>query len=238
MDERAKLQEGARRLGIAVSSDEAGLLLQYRDVLLELAARVNLTAIVDPEEALELHLLDSLTALRVLDLPEGSAVIDVGSGGGLPGVPLSILRPRWHVVLLDSAGRRVKAALKAVDLAGTPPVEGVHGRAEDVGRDAGRREQFDAAVSRALAPMATLLEYCIPFVKVGGQFLAMKGPGAPGEIAAAKNALKELGCQVEHVDSFTLPFSGAQRSLVAVRKNEPTPSRYPRRAGVPQRRPL
>lgn len=238
MNEGERLRRGARRLGIEVDADQAERLLKYRNALLKLAARVNLTAILDPAEALELHLIDSLSALRVLNISEDGSVVDVGSGGGLPGVPLGIMRPGWRMVLIDSSRRRVNASLEAARTAGAGHVEAVHGRAEDLGQDDRWRHTFDGAVSRALAPLPTLLEYCIPFLKVGGRFVAMKGPGADEEIASAHNALAELESEVESVDSFTLPFSGARRSLIVVRKKGPTPPRLPRRAGVPGRRPL
>ncbi len=204
----------------------------------------NLTRITGDEDMAVRHVLDSLTLLPYLDKQAGlldssrrPQLIDVGSGAGFPGVPLKLLRSGWSVVLMDALAKRVGFLKDVVDTMGLEAVEPWHGRAEDAGRDPDKRERFDAAVARAVAPLAVLAEYCLPLVRVGGVFLAMKA-SLDDEWPAAKRAITLLGGHMEQLDVFVLPGTEIHRSVCVIRKKKPTPQAYPRRPGLPAKRPL
>lgn len=237
-DLEARLLEGAARLGVAVTQGQARQLLAYQELLLAAAGRLNLTAVHDAAEALEKHILDSISLFRVLDGRDEADVIDVGSGGGLPGIPVKIMRPRWHVCLLDSSAKKVQVMAGMCAALQLQGIQALHGRAEELARRESFRDSMDVAVARAVAPMAVLLELCLPFVRPGGVMVAMKGPAVEEELPTARRALSLLAGEVAARDSFRLPFSGARRELVVIRKIGPTDQKYPRRPGVPSRRPL
>lgn len=207
--------------------------------------RVNLTAITGEREMVVKHVLDSATVLGAVELRPGQRLLDVGSGAGFPGVVLKILCPEVAVDLLESLGKRcrflehVRAKLVALGLRGAEDgLRVLQGRAEDWGRRPGHREGYDVVVARAVATMRVLAEYCLPFVRVGGLFVAMKGPGVEEELGAAGRALGVLGGEVDRVVEVELPEGAGRRNLVVVRKVAPVPEAYPRKAGVPERRPL
>jgi len=235
-DRAARLQAGAGALGVRLDAGGAARLVAYLDLLYQANRTLNLTRVA-PDAALELHGVDSLAGLRVLADPE-LLVADVGTGGGFPGVALAAARPAWRVTVVDSVQKKVQFVREAVQAAGIANVTAVWGRAEDLGRRPDFRERFDAAVARALAALPVLLELALPLVRPGGRVVAYKGGDVDEEVAASAAALQALGGAVEAVDRFRLPWSGAPRSLVVVRKTGSTPSRYPRRAGIPHRRPL
>lgn len=235
-DRPARLVAGSAAVGVDLDAGDAGRLVAYLDLLYRANRTFNLTR-VEPGAALELHGVDSLAGLRVLK-DASLHVVDVGTGAGFPGVALAAARPGWRVTVVDSARKKVQFVREAAQAAGIPNVFAVWGRAEDVGRSPAYREQFDAAVARAVAALPVLLELAIPLVRHGGRVLAYKGGDVDGEVAAAAPALQALGGVVEMVDRFRLPWSGAARSIVVVRKTAATPSEYPRRAGLPARRPL
>jgi 16S rRNA (guanine527-N7)-methyltransferase len=235
---REILKSGAKELGIYLDELQLDAFDTFTKLLLEWNARFNLTRITDPSEIAVKHFLDSLSLLKFVDVPVGSSVVDIGTGAGLPGVPLKIVRPDLDVTLLDSVRKKltfVQALVSELKLSG---VELVHGRAEDVGRAPAYREQFDFAVSRAVAKLNVLSELCIPFCRVGGSFVAYKGADVEEEIAAAERAISLLGGRIGAVHEFTLPCSDAQRSLIVVEKVRRTPNKYPRKAGTPEREPL
>lgn len=210
---------------------------RYSEILLDWNKRVNLTAIVDPKEVWIKHFFDSLSCLSHLTMPVGR-MVDVGSGAGFPGLVLAIAKPEWHFVLLDSASKRVDFLSYVSGELGLGNVAVRQARAEDAAREAGFREAFDVATARGVAELRVLAEYCLPFVNTGGLFLAMKGPDCDAEIASAGNAMEVMGGRIEGTDRFELPDSGGRRTLILVRKTAATPHQYPRRAGVPERRPL
>lgn len=234
-----RLQDGAALLGIEITVGQATLLLQFMHKLLAANRRLNLTAVTEPDAALELHLLDSLTVLRVTsELQQDIKVIDIGSGAGLPGIPLKISRPSWDFTLLEATAKKVNFMHRATRELGLEKIEAVHGRAEEAGRHWPWRESFDLATARAVAPLPVLLEYCLPFVRPGGVMVAMKGPEPRAEINSAQKALEVLAGSILKVDEFVLPYSGSRRSLIVVEKTGVTPTAYPRRAGRPSKRPL
>lgn len=238
MNPKSLLLESAQALGISLSEVQTDQFMQYLSLLLEWNEKMNLTAITDPVEVVQKHFIDCISVLPHLDLQGGETMIDVGTGAGFPGVPLKIANPALQVTLLDALQKRLTfldTLTQSLDLS---DVTLVHSRAEDGGQNPDLREQFDLCVSRAVANLAVLLEYCLPFVKVGGKLAALKGPDAAQEIEQAQNALQILGGKVTAVIPITIPHTDLQHQLVLVEKIAPTPQRYPRKAGKISKKPL
>lgn len=235
-----KMTTGLQELGIELSDYQMRQFYQYYELLVEWNKVMNLTAITELDDVVVKHFLDSLSFVKAVRNAQelNSSVIDVGTGAGFPGIPLKIAFPELDVTLLDSLNKRVKFMNEVIKKLGLIGICTVHGRAEDFGRDAGYREQFDFAVSRAVANVATLSEYCLPFVKVGGEFLSYKSGKADEELAVGKKAVRLLGGEVEDVVKFQLSGTDAERAIVVIRKRERTGKRYPRKAGVPGKEPL
>lgn len=224
----AHLKELAAEAGFIVDEKKAALFRRYAELLREWNEKMNLTAITEPDEIAVKHFYDSMLLLTVYDIPEGAAVIDVGTGAGFPGVVLKIMRPDIKLTLLDSLNKRLVflgEVLKELGLEATC----LHARAEEAARG-NLRESFDLATARAVAALPVLSEYCLPFVKVGGAFVAMKGPSANEEASAAERAISLLGGKQEGVKEHHLP-GGDVRLFVTVRKISQTPTKYPRPSG-------
>lgn len=200
-----ELRRGAEQYGIALTGEMLGQFERYREMLLEWNTKMNLTAITDRREIEIKHFLDSLLLLRTVEVPQGARLIDVGTGAGFPGVALKIARPDLRLTLLDSLQKRV-GFLREVSGALGQENLCVHGRAEELGRKVDFREQYDLATARAVAALPALCEYCLPFVRVGGFFVALKGPEVEGEVALAQRAIGLLGGRVEAVEQFELPM--------------------------------
>lgn len=211
-------------------------LSRYCTLLLDWNNRMNLTAITEDEAVAVKHFIDSLLPLKLWNLPQGASVIDVGTGAGFPGVVLSLARPDLQMTLLDSLQKRL-TFLDAVCTQLEARAALVHARAEDAGRAPAHRAQYDLAVSRAVANLASLAEYCLPLVKTGGVLLAMKGSSGREECAAAQNAIALCGGKIEQVIDYALP-GGDPRTLVVVRKISQTPAKYPRTAAKISKNPL
>lgn len=222
--------------GFALGEDTLAGFDRYAELLVEWNERINLTAITAPEEICVKHFLDSILLLSKTELPQGAALIDVGTGAGFPAVPCALVRPDLRVTLLDSLQKRI-GFLQELTAALGVSADCVHARAEDGGKDARCRERYDCATARAVAHLRELSEYCLPFVKVGGVFAALKGGDIEQELAEAKPAIRLLGGQVEAVESYTLP-DGSGRSLVKIRKISQTPTKYPRNAAKMKKQPL
>lgn len=233
------LEVGCERLGLFLPRTRLSAMVEYLERVLEANRRVNLTSITDPEAAVELHLLDSLTGLPLLPAGSGTLqVVDIGTGAGFPGVPLALaMADRAFVWLLDAQQRRVRVVEELLRQMRIANARAVHGRAEELGRGAWR-ERWDAAVARAVGPLAVVAEYALPLLRLGGRAVAYRGREGEEEASSAARALALLGGQVGEVRQLELPFSGAQRTLVALDKVAPTPPRFPRRAGIPEKRPL
>ena len=234
---RERLQAGLERLGVAADGVTLDRLARYHALVTEWNARIDLTAVLDPEEMVDRHYLDSAAPLALGLIPQGARVIDVGTGAGLPGIPLCILRPDLRVTLLDAQRKRVtflQAAIEALDL----PAQAVHMRAEDAARDEARREAYDVAVSRAVAATPTLLELTLPFVRVGGRAIAWKGPGLQAELEQARRAAHLLGGALEGVLDAPVPGRDWQHVLLVCAKRQKTARQYPRRAPLPGKNPL
>lgn len=216
--------------------DETALsrLEKYADLLVEWNQKINLTAILDPEGIAVKHFLDCIEIFKYVDIPEGSSVIDIGTGAGFPGVVMKIVRPDIKLTLMDSLNKRV-AFLQELCSALGLEVECIHSRAEDITQD--RREKYDFAVARAVANMRVLCEYCLPYVRVGGSFIAMKGASASEEVAEADRAITTLGGKLQSMDTFNLKESG-ERAVINVKKISQTPAKYPRNPGKISKQPL
>ena len=226
MIDKELLRSEAEKIGIVLNDEALNRFDRYAEILVEWNEKMNLTAITEPKEIVIRHFIDSLTALNALEIPQGASLIDVGTGAGFPALPLKIARPDLKVTLLDSLNKRITFLNAAADAIGVQ-VRAIHGRAEESGRMPQLREKFDVATARAVALLPVISEYCIPFVKVGGAFLAMKGPDRGEEIDSARKAVATLGAKIESVTETSLP-DGSGRTLIVCRKTSPTPAAYPR----------
>ena len=249
---KEELENGCKKLNIILSDRQLFQFFRYYELLLETNKVMNLTAITEEKEVIEKHFVDSLLLVRVLDqMNENSGekksikerfskgtCIDVGTGAGFPGIPLKILFPELSMVLLDSLNKRVGFLNGVISEIGLSGIRAVHGRAEDLGKNREYREQFDFCVSRAVANLSTLSEYCIPFVKTGGFFIPYKSGKSQEEISEAEGAVLHLGGKMEGTVFETLPNSEAERAFVLIKKVSATPKKYPRKAGTPSRDPI
>ena len=232
----ARLQELAQAVGISLSGPQLGKFQRYLELLLVWNEKVNLTAITEPQEVVIKHFLDSLLLLNTVSLKQGAKVIDVGTGAGFPGIPLKIARPDLDLTLLDSLNKRLvflQELLKELELS----AETVHCRAEEGGRKKELRGKFDFVTARAVAPLNLLCEYCLPFLKVGGIFAAMKGPNCSEEIEAAKKAIGILGAEIKEKKELDLP-DGSGRTIIVLKKCKETSDRYPRISAKIAKNPL
>ena len=227
------LKKGLRELGL--DTEKAETLAHFAELMLSKNEVMNLTRITEPDAVAQLHLLDSAALLRFADL-RGKKVVDVGTGAGFPGMPLRILEPDFDLTLLDSLGKRVEWLREACDTLSLRRVECVHARAEEFAAE--KREQFDFALSRAVANLQVLCELCLPLVCVGGRFLAMKSVDSDEEINAAKNAVKTLGGKIAAIEDYTIPTSSVVHRLVIIEKTAPTPKGYPRAFAKIKKSPL
>ena len=239
MDERMKILCGLlEREGIALAADFSENLLAFEERLLETNQVMNLTAITEPEEMIKKHYWDSIFPLSLGCFEEGDRVIDVGCGGGFPSMPLKLAAPSLEMTLMDSLQKRLTFLDGAIEALNLQKIKTLHLRAEDAGKDPLHREQYDKAVSRAVAELSKLCEYCLPLVKVGGALIAYKGATAEEELARAKNAIGQLGGKVEKLHLYTLPEEEDKRAIIIIRKVKPTPKQFPRAPKQIKERPL
>lgn len=240
MDNRfAEMMNGGfEQLGLSLTDRQQEQFYQFYEQLVEWNKVMNLTAITEMDAVVSKHFVDSAALVKCgLDL-NGQRVIDVGTGAGFPGIPLKILFPEMKITLLDSLNKRIHFLEEVCSRLELDQVELIHGRAEDYGRNKQYRGQFDLAVSRAVANLASLSEYCLPFVKIGGSFISYKSEKVEEEMAAAAGAVAKLGGKLEETCSFALLPENARRNLVRIRKAKETPGKYPRKAGLPAKEPL
>lgn len=246
-----QLLEETRAFEISLEKEQAEQFYRYYELLVEWNQVMNLTAITEEQDVVTKHFTDSLSLIKVFrGLGQGSlsaggeesgeslSLIDVGTGAGFPGIPLKIAFPELKVTLLDSLNKRVKFLTEVCGQLGLENINAVHGRAEDFGRNPQYREKYDLCVSRAVANLASLSEYCMPFVRVGGYFVPYKSGEIEEELNLGAKAVKILGGQVECVEKFTLPGAEASRSLIKIRKIQAISKKYPRKAGLPAKEPL
>ena len=225
-------------LGITLTDGQLSQLMQYYEMLLEWNQKMNLTAITVFEDVMKKHFIDSASLIKAYDISKAVSVIDVGTGAGFPGLVLKIIFPDSHVILLDSLNKRIQFLNAVIGALRLKNVEAVHGRAEDYARQGKWREHFDLCVSRAVANLSTLSEYCLPFVKQNGYFIAYKSEKSSDEMEQAGKAISLLGGRLEKKVDFMLPDSDISRVLYVIQKDRKTPVRYPRKAGLPGKEPL
>ena len=250
-----QLQAGARlSLGLCLTAEHLAAFQTYYEELTAWNERFNLTTIVGYRDVQIKHFLDSLTCLLALPQEAGEGTLpdtvplytapsalrclDVGAGAGFPGLPLKIVRPELRLTLLEATGKKTVFLRHMVQKLGLKDVLVIHGRAEDLGHDPAHREQYDVVLARAVAQLATLAEYCLPFCAVGGRFVAQKGAAIEEELASARKAISLLGGEVQQVKAMRIAELEQERHLVSIHKKRPTPPSYPRRAGMPSKRPL
>ena len=229
-------QQGLENLEIKLTEKQIEQFLKYYEMLIEKNKVMNLTAITEYDEVIEKHFLDSISLCQVYDLSKPVKILDMGTGAGFPGVPLKIAFPKVEITLADSLNKRIKFLDEVVAELGLEKVTTVHARAEELARNKEHRENYDLVVSRAVANLSTLGEYCIPFVKMGGNFISYKSGEVDEEVNAAGKAIKILGGEIKDVYKFDL--SDQKRSFVTIEKIKTTPKTYPRKAGTPSKEPL
>ena len=236
--ENRRFDQELEMLGIQLTDVQKEQFDRYYELLIEWNRVMNLTGITEYDEVNLKHFTDSLTIVRIKNMKNVSTLIDVGTGAGFPGIPIKIAFPHIKVTLLDSLNKRIKFLNQVVEELDLKDVVTLHGRAEDYAKKQEYREQFDLCVSRAVANLSTLSEYCLPFVKKEGCFISYKSADSDEEIQQSQNALDILGGKIEKVDKFVLPGSDVGRALVMVEKVKNTPKKYPRKAGMPSKEPL
>ena len=225
-------------LGVTLSDKQIQQFIRYYEMLVEWNEVMNLTAITEYDEVMKKHFVDSLSLIQTFDVTKKVSVIDVGTGAGFPGLALKIAYPNMKVTLLDSLNKRINFLNAVIEELGLTDVETVHGRAEDFAKPGKMREKFDLCVSRAVANLTTLSEYCLPFVKVGGEFISYKSEKITEEMENAKRAISILGGKFDRSKDFNLPDSDIYRNLVVIKKVKETPKKFPRKAGLPSKEPL
>ncbi|MCH5259411.1 MAG: 16S rRNA (guanine(527)-N(7))-methyltransferase RsmG [Lachnospiraceae bacterium] len=228
-------------LHITLSDAQAEQFIQYYEMLIEKNKVMNLTAITDFDEVLMKHFVDSLSLVKAFDLDDAGtevSLIDIGTGAGFPGIPIKIAFPRLKVTLMDSLNKRVDFLNEVIGTLKLDGIDAIHGRAEDFAKPEQLREKYDLCVSRAVANLSVLSEYCLPYVKVGGKFISYKSEKVAEELQEAEHAIDILGGKVEDQIAFTLPDSDIYRNLVVIDKISETPLKYPRKAGTASKKPL
>lgn len=229
------LTTGAHELGIDLTEEQLNQFSAFLVLLQEWNQRMNLTAIIDPTDIVVKHFLNALTLFSAETIEKGARVIDVGTGAGLPGIPLAIARADVSFTLIDALQKRIGFLEHVVRELGLRNVTAVHARAEELGHDTAHREQYDVAMARSVARLPVLAEYCLPFVKVGGRCIAYKAANTQEDASAA---LQTLGGKIRATHEVTIPHSNITHELIVIHKNAATPSNYPRRPGAPKKRPL
>lgn len=230
--------EGFKELNIDFNNDQANKFEIYKKLIQEWNENINLTAITEDNEMAIKHFIDSASCFKSGKLSGEISMIDVGTGAGFPGIPLKIINENIKLTLLDSLNKRINFLQIVAEDLELDGIEFCHGRAEDFGQDSEYREKFDVCVSRAVANLAVLCEYCLPFIKVGGYFIAQKGPKKDEELEVANKAIEILGGEIESVLEVKIPFSDITHSIVLIKKTSETPKQYPRKAGKPTKKPI
>ena len=225
-------------LNISLSEKQLIQFMSYYELLIEWNQIMNLTAITDFDEVMKKHFIDSLSLVKAYDVSKTVSLIDIGTGAGFPGIPLKIAFPDLDVTLLDSLNKRVNFLNNVIDQLGLEKIQAIHGRAEDFAKKGKLREQYDICVSRAVANLSTLSEYCLPYVKIGGYFISYKSEKIEEEKKEAEHAISVLGGKIENQIAFMIPNSDIYRNLFIVRKEKETPAKYPRKAGTAAKEPL
>ena len=231
-----EMSKKSKILGVRFSVEQIEQFYKYMNLLIEWDEKMNLTAITEPKEIILKHFIDSITILKYID--DNSKLVDVGTGAGFPGVPLSIMNPTLKITLVDSLNKRLIFLQEVVKELNLKNIEIVHARAEEFGQNKNYREKFDIATSRAVANLSVLLEYCIPFIKKGGSFISYKSVASDDELAESKNAQNKLCCKLKQNIAFELPDTDIHRNFLIFEKFDKTADKYPRNNGIPRKKPL
>lgn len=238
LEAKELLIKASNELGIKLNEIQINQFLLYKKMLLEWNEKINLTAITDENEIMLKHFVDSMALTTVYNIQENTKIIDVGTGAGFPGIPIKIAYPDVDMTLLDSLNKRITFLAELTEQLKLSNIQLVHSRAEDGGQNKLYREKYDLCASRAVANLAVLSEYCLPFVAVGGSFIALKGPDIEQELSDSKLAIKKLGAEISDVKNIQIPYSDIHHSIVLIRKIRQTPSQYPRKAGKVSKEPI
>ena len=233
-----QFEKDFKELGIQLGDYQIEQFIKYYELLVEWNSFMNLTAITEFDDVFKKHFIDSISLIKAYDVNKKISVIDVGTGAGFPGLALKIAYPQMKITLLDSLNKRIQFLNEVINQLGLKDIDTVHGRAEDFAKPGKLREKYDLCVSRAVANLSTLSEYCLPFVKVGGQFISYKSEKIQEEAEQAKKAIAILGGKYEKQIELYLPDSDIYRNLFVVSKISKTNSKYPRKAGMPSKEPL
>lgn len=233
-----KFEEALKKINISLDSTQINQFLKYYELMIQWNKVMNLTGITEFEEVLEKHFLDSLCLVKAADLKKSCRILDLGTGAGFPGIPLKIAFPDIDIVLMDSLNKRIRFLNEVIEVLNLKKITAIHGRAEEMAKKSEYRETFDFCVSRAVANLSSLSEYCIPFVKKEGFFISYKSGEADNEITQAKHAVYLLGGQITDIIKYQIPGTDMNRSLVKIVKIKNTPKIYPRKAGTPSKNPL
>ena len=231
-----KFRNSMNSIVIELTNSQLNAFETYYDMLIDRNKVMNLTAITEFDEVMDKHFLDSVYLFRSFELKADYKLIDIGTGAGFPGIPLKIVFPELKITLLDSLNKRVGFLNDVIDELNLNDIEAIHGRAEDIARDKTYRASYDIAVSRAVANLSTLSEYCLPFVKIGGKFVSYKSGDCADEVDNAKAAIHLLGGKINKIDEFS--YSNNSRSFIVIDKVMNTSNKYPRKAGLPSKKPL
>lgn len=231
-----KMKEFSEKINVEITDEQIDNFYRYMNALIEWNKKINLTAITNPNDIILKHFIDSITIEK--NIKKDAKVIDVGTGAGFPGMPLSIIRNDLKITLMDSLNKRINFLDEVIKENNLKNVDTIHSRAEELGKNKNYREKFDVATSRAVASLDVLLEYMLPFVKVGGYCICMKGVNIDDEIEKSKKALNILNGKIEEIIKFELPESDYGRNLIIIKKIANTPSKYPRKPGMPVKEPI
>lgn len=242
MEKEELLRSEIEKIGIQLNSLQLEQFMKYYELLIEWNSVMNLTAITEYDQVVQKHFVDSISMVHVLDkqylIADNKKVIDIGTGAGFPGIPLKIVFPNLQITLLDSLNKRIKFLNEVIEKLKLKDIEAIHGRAEDYAKQVKYREQYDICVSRAVANLATLSEYCIPYVKEKGYFISYKSETIDEELESSQNAIKKLGGRLDVIEKFVLPGTDIKRAILKIKKEKATEKKYPRKAGMPLKEPL
>ncbi|HZK26921.1 MAG TPA: 16S rRNA (guanine(527)-N(7))-methyltransferase RsmG [Thermoclostridium sp.] len=236
-ENRSILLEGFAEFGVNLTENQIANFERYHKMLIEWNEKINLTAITDERDVVIKHFIDSISIIQFI--PKNALnIIDVGTGAGFPGIPLKVVKDQLNITLLDSLEKRVRFLNSIINEIGISGIRTIHARAEDLGKDKEHRECYDVGTARAVASLSVLCEYILPFVRIGGYFICMKGSDVENEISDSKTALSILGGEIEKVVNFSLPFEKSERNIILIKKIRHTPTKYPRKSGKPTKTPL
>lgn len=233
---KEKLKNKLSENGYGFNEEKIDRLSDFYHMMVEKNKVMNLTAITQEDEVIEKHYIDSLSCSKIVSMDEIQSCIDIGTGAGFPGIPLKIMYPEIRFTLVDSLNKRIRFLEETCEKLELTNIDMIHGRAESLGRNPELREKFDLCVSRAVAKLSVLCEYCCPFVRQGGIFVSYKSKKTNEEVKDSEHALKELGCKIVHIENIR--YNGLDRSLIEIKKVRKTPRKYPRREGIPAKDPL